>query len=74
MGNLLKRYLDRGFLFLMACLGCAMVIFFFTEPHDPSSFNAVVSFGVPAWFAVNAVERWAVDRVRVQQNGNAAPL
>ena len=72
MNNLLKRYLDRGFIFLMTCLGCAMVIFWLTDPHDTGPFSSVVSFGIPAWFAVNAVERWAIDRVRVQQNGGGA--
>jgi len=71
VGDLMKRYLDRGFIFLMTCLGVAVFIFWFTDPHDPGSFNNVVSFGVPAWFAVNAVERWAIDRLRVQQDGTA---
>jgi len=69
MAGLFSRYLSRGFIFLMACLAGALAIFWFSEPHDPGSFNNVVQFGVPAWFTVNAVERWAIDRPKALQNG-----
>lgn len=65
----LGKYVDRGFVFLMSLLVGSLLIFILTNPHDPDSFEKVIEFGVPAWFGLNAVERWAVDRVKVQ-NGS----
>lgn len=62
----LSRYLTRGFIFLIVCLACSLFIFWFTDPHNPAPFMRVVEFGIPAWFTVNAVERWAIDRVKAQ--------
>ena len=70
MADLLARYMARGFIFLMACMACSMTIFFVTETHDTGPFVKLMEFGIPAWFTVNAVERWAVDRVNAQ-SGNA---
>ena len=68
--NLLKRYLDRGWILLLACLLVSVMIFWGTTPHDTEPFLRVVSVGIPAWFAVNMVERFAIDRLRVRlENG-----
>lgn len=66
----LGKYVERGWLFLMALLAGSLVIFFFSDPHDPGPFLKVVEFGVPAWFGLNAVERWAVDRPAALRNGS----
>lgn len=66
----LGKYLNRGFIFLMSCLACSMFVFWFTEGHSTESFLRLMEFGIPAWFGLNAVERWAIDRPRVIQNGN----
>ena len=68
-GGFLGKYLNRGFIIIMVLIACAMVIFWFTEPHDAGPFEKVALAAIPAWFGLNAVERWAIDRVRVQQNG-----
>ena len=67
--TILGKYVERGFLLLILMLAGSLFIFWFTEPHDPGPFMRVVEFGVPAWFGLNAVERWAVDRPKVLQNG-----
>jgi hypothetical protein len=65
----LGKYLNRGFIIIMTLTACAMFIFWFTEPHNVGPFEKVALAAIPAWFTLNAVERWAVDRVKAQ-NGN----
>jgi len=66
----LQKFLSRGWLFLMACLAGSLLIFFFSDPHDPEPFVRCMEFGIPAYFGLNAVERWAVDRPKALNVGS----
>ena len=55
----------------MTALTCSMFIFWFSEPHDSGPFVSTVLASIPAWFGLNAVERWAIDRPRAI-NGNTS--
>lgn len=57
--NPLKGFLRGGFIFLMVAMVLAFLIWLIGDAKDTGPFTAVLQFGIPAWFAVNAVERVA---------------
>jgi len=58
----IKGFLRGGFVFLMTAMILSFLIWILGEAKDTGPFTAVLQFGIPAWFAVNAIERAVESR------------
>lgn len=62
IGKKALGFLRGGFIFLMAALVLSWLIWFLGEAKDTGPFTTLLQFGIPAWFGVNAAERFAPER------------
>ena len=57
-----RGFLRGGWIFLMTALALSFLIWLLGDAKDVGPFTSVLQFGIPAWFAVNAVERAMENR------------
>ena len=62
VGQKMLGFLRGGFIFLMTALVLAWLIWLLGDAKDTGPFSLVLQFGIPAWFGVNAFERFAPQR------------
>jgi hypothetical protein len=60
--NPIKGFLRGGWIFLMTAQALSFLIWLIGDAKDAGPFTAVLQFGIPSWFAVNAVERAMENR------------